>query len=117
MNKAQRKRLEDAGWKFGTVQDLLGLSDAEAQLIEIRLAVARKLVDVRLKRGVTQKALAKTIGSSQPRVAKIEAGDPSVSLDLLVKASLAAGATRKELAKVIASPSQSSRRSTSLRNR
>ena len=102
MNKTQRKRLEDAGWKFGTVQDLLGLSDAEAQLIEIRLALAKKLTQARQRHNVTQKALAKSIGSSQPRVAKIEAGDPSVSLDLLIKASLAAGVTRKELAKVIA---------------
>lgn len=102
MNKAQRKRLEEEGWRFGTAQEFLQLSDAEAELIEIRLALSRKLPNIRKRHKITQRTLAGRIGSSQPRIARIEAGDPSVSLDLLVKALLAAGAKRKDLAKTIA---------------
>jgi DNA-binding XRE family transcriptional regulator len=109
VNKAQKKRLEAAGWKFGTVQEFLGLSDAEAALIELRLILAAHLKKIRQKHKVTQVALAKAIGSSQPRVAKIEAGDPSVSLDLLIKASFAAGATRKDLATAIAAGAKTRR--------
>ncbi|HWX41855.1 MAG TPA: helix-turn-helix transcriptional regulator [Blastocatellia bacterium] len=109
VNKAQKKRLEAAGWKFGTVQEFLGLSDAEAALIELRLILAAHLKKIRQKHKVTQMALAKAIGSSQPRVAKIEAGDPSVSLDLLIKASFAAGATRKDLATAIAAGAKTRR--------
>jgi hypothetical protein len=42
------------------------------------------------------------MGSSQSRVAKMEAGDPTVSLDLLVQGLLAAGATRREIADALA---------------
>ena len=41
------------------------------------------------------------MGSSQSRIAKIESGDPSVSLDLIIRALLTSGATRQELAQVI----------------
>jgi alkylhydroperoxidase/carboxymuconolactone decarboxylase family protein YurZ len=44
--------------------------------------------------------------SSQSRVAKIETGDPSVSLDLLVRAVLSAGATKKEIARALAATSR-----------
>jgi predicted transcriptional regulator len=52
---------------------------------------------------VTQVALAKALQSSQSRVAKMEAGDPTVSLDLLVRSLLALGASNRDLAAIIAS--------------
>lgn len=52
---------------------------------------------LRKKRGITQIDLARRIGSSQSRVAKIEAGDPSVSIDLLVHTIYSLGATQQKI--------------------
>lgn len=103
MTAERRKRLEAAGWKVGTVQEFLGLSDAESALIEIRLALARGLRLRRERKHLTQAALARRIGSSQSRVAKMETGDPSVSIDLLVRTLLAIGADPREVARIIGS--------------
>jgi ribosome-binding protein aMBF1 (putative translation factor) len=103
MALAKRKRLEAAGWKHGGVREFLGLSEAETALLEIRLALARGVRERRERRRLTQAALAKRIESSQSRVAKMEAGDPSVSLDLLVRTLLALGADPRELARIIGS--------------
>jgi hypothetical protein len=51
---------------------------------------------------IVRSRLRKTLKSSQSRVAKMEAGDPTVSLDLLVKSILALGASNRELAAIIA---------------
>jgi DNA-binding XRE family transcriptional regulator len=102
MKKAELDRLQEAGWEVTTVQDLLGLSDAENKIVEMKVALSLKLKKQRLKRHISQKALAKLIGSSQPRVAQIEAGGPNVSMDLLLKALLVSGVSQKEVAKVIA---------------
>ena len=102
MNKSKRDRLRKAGWTVGTAADFLGLSEAEEALVELKLTLSRKLRERRTKRRLSQGQLAKLLGSSQSRVAKMEAGDPSVSIDLLVRSLLTMGATRKELANVIA---------------
>jgi DNA-binding XRE family transcriptional regulator len=104
MKRAKRARLEAAGWKVGNVQEFLGLSDEEMEFIELKLALARSLRSRRERRGLTQAQLAKLIESSQSRVAKMEAGDRSVSLDLLVRSLLAIGTTKRELARIIAAP-------------
>ena len=104
MRKAKRTRLEAAGWRVGTVKDFLGLSGEEVAFIELKLALARSLRVRRQRRGLTQAQLAKLIESSQSRVAKMEAGDRSVSLDLLVRSLLAMGTTKRELAGIIAAP-------------
>lgn len=103
MTVQRRKRLEAAGWKVGTVKEFLGLTAAESSLIEIRLALARGLRARRARQRLTQTTLARRIDSSQSRVAKMEAGDPSVSIDLLVRALLALGADPRELARIIGS--------------
>ena len=103
MTAERRKRLEAAGWKVGTVQEFLGLSDEESALLEIRLALARGLRARRERRHLTQAALARKIGSSQSRVAKMETGNPTVSIDLLVRALLALGADPRELGRIIGS--------------
>jgi DNA-binding XRE family transcriptional regulator len=103
MSPARRRRLESSGWKVGTVQGFLGLSDAEAALIEIRLALGRGLRVRRTRMRLTQASLARRIASSQSRVAKMESGDPSVSIDLLVRTLLVLGADPRELARIIGS--------------
>jgi transcriptional regulator with XRE-family HTH domain len=51
---------------------------------------------------MTQEQLARLLKSSQSRVAKMELGDPSVSLDLLVRSLLAMGTSRKNLVRMLA---------------
>jgi len=101
MNKAKQRRLEQGGWKVGSAKELLGLTPDEAAYIEMRLALGRNLRELRTKKRLTQVQAAKMLGSSQSRVAKLEAGDPSVSLDLLVRSNLALGASKKDLAKTL----------------
>ena len=98
MDARKRKRLEAAGWRVGTVAEFLELSEAESALIEMRRSLSRSLKVQRTRRGVTQTSLARALRSSQSRVAKMEAGDPSVSLDLIVRALLIVGASRREVA-------------------
>ena len=103
MKTEKRKKLEAAGWKVGNVQEFLGLTPSEAEFVEIKLALARKLREFREKHHWTQAELAKRVGSSQSRVAKMEAADPTVSVDLLVRSLLAAGANRRDLGRAVAS--------------
>ena len=101
MDSEKRKRLEAAGWAVGNASDFLGLTDAEAELVELKVRLALFAKEQRKVSNLSQDALAKMMGSSQSRVAKIESGDPSVSLDLIVRALLTSGATRQELAQII----------------
>ncbi|MGH7665139.1 MAG: helix-turn-helix transcriptional regulator [Gemmatimonadaceae bacterium] len=103
MEKRKQKRLEAQGWQIGSAAEFLGLSEAEGQLVEMKLALSAQLRTTRQQRHWTQTALAKRLGSSQSRVAKMEAGDPSVSLELLVRGLLAVGATPKEIARTLSS--------------
>jgi DNA-binding XRE family transcriptional regulator len=105
MKDSKRKKLEEAGWAVGDVQDFLGLSDAEAALVDVRVSLARDLRRRRRQSKISQATLAKRIGSSQSRVAKMEAGDPSVTIDLLIKTLLRAGSTTSEIGRVIAKAS------------
>lgn len=102
MQESKRKRLEAAGWKVGDTQEFLGLSDEEMAYIDLHITLSDALRARRTQGGVTQAALAAKLGSSQSRVAKMEGRDPSVSLDLLVRALLATGATVLDIAEAIA---------------
>jgi DNA-binding XRE family transcriptional regulator len=104
MDTEKKKRLEAAGFMVGGATGFLGLTSAEESLIELRLALSRDLKRQRARHNLSQAALARALRSSQSRVAKMEAGDPSVSLDLLIRALLTAGATREELGEVIGAP-------------
>jgi predicted transcriptional regulator len=101
MRTAKRTRLQSGGWRLGGARELLNLSDQEALFIEVKLALSRELKERRMRQQLSQAALAAQVQSSQSRVAKMEAGDPSVSIDLLVRSLLALGASREELAKSI----------------
>ncbi len=102
MDKKTKKKLEAAGWRAGDAQDFLELSDAEAAFIDMKLALAEDLRALRLERHLNQTQVARIVGSSQSRVAKMEAADPSVSIDLLIKSLLKLGAARKDVAKAVA---------------
>jgi DNA-binding XRE family transcriptional regulator len=104
MQPRKRQKLESAGWKVGDASEFLGLSPDETAYIETKLRLSEGLKRYRQKHSLTQSELAKRVRSSQSRVAKMEAGDPSVSIDLLVRSLLALGATRKDLARLIAPP-------------
>ena len=101
MNAEKQKRLETAGWRFGNAADFLGLTAEEEAYVELKLHLADALETTRKAKGLTQKALAARLKSSQSRVAFMERGDPSVSVDLLVRGLFAMGVTRKQLAKAV----------------
>ena len=103
MDLIKQQQLEAKGWKVGSVEEFLELTPEEASYIELKLALSGSLRSYRKQRHLTQVDLAKLLKSSQSRVAKMEAGDPSVSLDLLVRSLLALGATRETLAQMIVS--------------
>ncbi len=106
MRDRKRKRLEAKGWKVGSAKDFLGLSSQEEAYLEIKLRLAEGLRSQRLRRRMTQAEIAKAINSSQSRVAKMEAGERSVSLDLLVRSLLALGTSRSDLIRLL-SPQKS----------
>ena len=103
MNTKKKKRLEAAGWRVGSVEDFLGLSDEEVAYIDLKMTLSQKLRQRREEMQWTQIELAKRLKSSQSRVAKIEAGDPSVSLDLLIRSLFTLGVTQADLSKMIVS--------------
>jgi len=102
MDRAKQKRLEAAGWRVGTTAEFLDLKPEEATFVELKLALADTLRSIRRRNGWTQTQLAKRLGSSQSRVAKMEAADQTVSLDLLVKSLLKTGASPGDLGRAIA---------------
>lgn len=101
MNLAKKRRLAAVGWKETRVKEFLNLSNADAQYIETKLALSRRLRVFRQKRHLTQTKAATILNTSQSRLARMEAGDPSVSLDLLVRGLFALGATREDLAEAV----------------
>ena len=102
MQRDKKRRLEEDGWRVGDAAEFLELTPEEAAFIELKLALAVHLRELRAQRGWTQAYVAGRLGSSQSRVAKMEAADRSVSLDLLVRSLLALGASRVEVGRVIA---------------
>jgi hypothetical protein len=98
MDAAKRQRLEAAGWRLGDAADFLELSPEDVAFIEMKLSLSKRLRELCLSQKLSQQSLAKRINSSQSRVAKMEAGAPSVSLDLMVRTLLVLGATREDVA-------------------
>jgi len=102
MDRAKHDRLAGAGWRSGDAADFLELTEEEAAFVELKLALAEYLRELRARNSWTQSQVARQLGSSQSRVAKMEAADASVSLDLLIKSLLTLGASRSEVGRVIA---------------
>lgn len=103
MEKSKLEKLKAKGWQVGSVQNFLHLSDEEAEFIEVKLALSRYLEQKRKTKHLTQSQVAHLIKSSQSRVAKMEQGDSTVSVDLLVRSLIALGTSKKELASSILS--------------
>jgi len=109
MKASKKKKLEAAGWKVGSAAEFLELSDAEAMLVNMKVALAKKVRSMRQEKKITQQQLAKLIGSSQSRVAKLETADRSVSMELLIRSLLSMGATRSEIGAIVGSRSAKKR--------
>jgi hypothetical protein len=101
MKAPKARKLTKAGWKIGTPQELLQLTAEEVALVEIRLALAASVRKRRLAQALTQSDLARRLRSSQSRIAKLEAADPSVTIDLLIRSLLALGASRRDVARML----------------
>lgn len=101
MQSTKKARLERAGWRVSDAAECLGLSDEQRQFVELKLALASGVRQLRERQGLTQAALAKQLRSSQSRVAKMEAADASVSFDLMMRSLLSIGATPRDIAKLI----------------
>jgi len=101
MDPNKRKRLEGAGWKAGSTEEFLGLSPAEAALVELRLRFSDELRQRRRQLGMSQAKFAKSLQSSQSRVAKMEANDATVSIDLMVRSLIGSGLTLQDLSDVL----------------
>ena len=102
MRESKRRRLEAKGWRIGSAPEFLRLSPEEVAFIEVKLRLADSLRQQRVRRHLTQAEAAKLLKSSQSRIAKMEAGDPSVSLDLMVRCLIGLGASAGDLARAIA---------------
>src|SRR5437899_6065641 len=102
MNSTKKARLEAAGWKVGTAAEFLDLNKQQAAFVEMKLALARCLHALRIRRKLSQSRVAELVGSSQSRVAKMESGDPSVSVDLLLRSVLAIGGSPTEIVRALA---------------
>ena len=101
MKTNKRKRLEARGWTVGGAKEFLDLTETENAIIDLRLDLAESLRILRQRSGVSQDQLARRLGSSQSRIAKMEAADASVSIELLLRALLHLGATRRQLGRMI----------------
>ncbi|MEI6670261.1 MAG: helix-turn-helix domain-containing protein [Acidobacteriota bacterium] len=101
MQRNKRARLEAHGWRVGNAADFLALTSEEAALVETKLALSGSVRDRRMAQGLSQIELAKRLKSSQSRIAKVEAADPTVSADLLLRALFALGATPTDVASAI----------------
>ena len=103
MDRAKRARLAKAGWKVGSAEDFLDLSPEERVFLDVKRRLARELRNRRVQKNWTQAHVAKRLGSSQSRIARMEAADPSVTLDLMVRALLNLGVSGKQLGRAIES--------------
>lgn len=102
MKLEKKQRLEAAGFKVGSADEFLALTPEESAMVSLRLSLAEEVRRRRLRLHYSQAELARRIGSSQSRIAKLEAAESDVSLDLLFKALFATGAKKRDLGKIVA---------------
>jgi DNA-binding XRE family transcriptional regulator len=95
MRKEKETKLKKAGWKVGSAADFLGLSDDESAIIDMKISLSKKFITLRKASRLTQMQAAKILHTSQSRIAKMESGDPSVSIDLLIKGMIGLGASKR----------------------
>ncbi|SDB61977.1 Helix-turn-helix [Desulfonatronum thiosulfatophilum] len=101
MEAKKKKNLQSKGWVVGDVDEFLDLDQADLAIIDMKLALADTIVQKRKALKMTQATLAEAIGSSQSRIAKVEHGDPSVSLEMMMRALIGLGSSRQEIGRAI----------------
>lgn len=106
MRQSKQEKLEASGWKVGSADEFLGLSPEESTFVALKLSLSQAIRHARKQQRLTQKAFAEKIKSSQSRVAKMEAGDSNVSVDLMLRSLIALGASQKDVARAIAKSSK-----------
>ena len=102
MDPKKKQRLEAQGWKFGDYADFLGMSAEEKAVVEMRLAAAREVDRLREEQGVSQRELARRMGTKQPTVSRMLAEPASTTFDSLFRALLALGSTPRKIAAALA---------------
>lgn len=117
MRAGKRIKLEALGWKLGDTADFLQLSSAESTVIEFKVNLARTMKELRKDQDISQQSLAKLMGSSQSRVAKMEACDSSVSMDMMVKSMAVLGASSLDIVKAMEPDSTNTKQSVARTNR
>ena len=96
------EKQKQLGWVEGNASDFLGLSTAEEQLVEIKLAMANAVKRERLSSGISQADLAAKLGTKQPGIARLEkAVGASATLDLMILALLELGVARESVAEIL----------------
>ena len=106
MRTTKKRKLEAKGWKVGNADEFLGLSPEESAYIELKLKLAESLRNTRVSLQLTQHKVAVLLHSSQSRVAKMESGDPSVSIDLMIRSLIGLGVSNRDLARIVARDSR-----------
>jgi len=54
MEKTKKNKLEVKGWVIGDIDEFLGLDEAEMAIVEMKVALAKALVEKRKRSNVTQ---------------------------------------------------------------
>ncbi len=103
MTHVKLPRLSAAVWTVGDATDFLDLPVEDGDYVELKTALATLLHERRRAAALTQATMARQVGTSQPRLVKMGHADATVSVDLLVRTLLSAGASRQDIARAIAS--------------
>jgi DNA-binding transcriptional regulator YiaG len=102
MDTDERAKLEAMGYAVvDDAADWLELTEVERQILEFRLGLARAIRRRREAAGLSQAKLARMIGSSQSRIAKVEGAAGGVAIDLLMRAYFSTGGTIDELSNAL----------------
>ena len=102
MKKERIKKLENAGWQMGDFGDAFDLTPEDRAFVEMRLAATREVDRLREEQGVSQRELARRMGTKQPTVSRMLKTPSSTTFDALFRALLALGSTPRKIAAVLA---------------
>jgi DNA-binding XRE family transcriptional regulator len=100
LSEERRAELERKGARVTDVQELLGLDDADMQIVELKVELAKEVRRRREAESMTQLELAGRMNVSQSRIPVIESG-MSVGLESILHAFLAQGGNMVEFAEVV----------------
>ncbi len=88
MDVIKQQMLEADGWRVGDADDFLELSPEDSLLVEMKLALSRRLKEYQ-SLPIPQNELASRVSLSQ--LQGMENGDSSVSFEFLLRTMLATG--------------------------